>query len=828
VTQADPAQTGADHADAAPRIAGPLTGVPLPASPLTAVPLTGLSAREVQSRTDAGYTNKSSTRPSRTLWHIFRANVLTLFNGIIAACFLIMLLLNEWKDALFGFSATANAIIGIAQEYRAKRALDRLAVLTAPRARVLRDGAVTEIPFAAVVRDDVLLLRAGDQVVADAVVLSAEGLELDESLLTGESKPVDKAADAEILSGSSVVAGTGVARAVRVGDDSFASRLTAEARRFSLVNSEIRSSLNRLLRWIAWALLPIMAVVANGQIQAAGGWDPAFARGTWREALVGAVASVTAMIPLGLVLMTSLAFAVGAVRLSRNMVLIQELPAVEVLARVDMLCIDKTGTLTEGGMSFDALHPVGSVFPDGLELALGRFAATGGNATAGCLTVVFADDGRLRPLVLVPFSSARKWSALSLGRASPAPGTWVLGAPELVLDAGAPGNGEALEQAAALAASGLRTLVLAHRSPALTPQEAEQDGPPRAVTAAALLTFRETIRRDAAETLAYFRRQGVQVKVFSGDDPRTVEFVAREVGLAADGYDARTLPADADALARVLAEHPVFGRVTPAQKQAMVKALQDQGHVVAMTGDGVNDTLALKAADIGIAMNTAAAATKAVSRLVLLDGSFSRLPEIVAEGRRVIANTETVATIFLTKTAYAVALSVVFGALLWGFPFLPRQMSITDALTIGIPAFFLALMPNAGRYVPGFLRRSLAFAVPAGLVVATAVLAVNVVAALTGAAPDVTRTGSVLALSVIALWVLAVRSRPLNGWRLLVIAAMVTGLAVLLTLPAATGFFELPGMPSDLLAVSLGVGAAGSAAIEVLGRWHRHRYNRQP
>ena len=375
--QAEPARTGADNAEAVPCSGGTLTG---------------LSAREVHSRTDAGYTNKASTRPSRTLWHIFRANVLTLFNGIIAACFLVMLLLNEWKDALFGFSATANAVIGIVQEYRAKRALDRLAVLNAPRARVVRDGVVMEIPSAAVVLDDVLLLRAGDQVVADAVVLGAEGLELDESLLTGESKPVDKAADAEILSGSSVVAGSGMARAVRVGDDSFANRLTAEARHFSLVTSEIRSSLNRVLRWIAWALLPIMAVVANGQIQAAGGWDGAFANGTWRAAVVGAVASVTAMIPLGLVLMTSLAFAVGAVRLSRNMVLIQELPAVEVLARVDMLCIDKTGTLTEGGMRFDALHPVEAPLPAGLELALGRLAATGGNATAGCLAVVFDDD----------------------------------------------------------------------------------------------------------------------------------------------------------------------------------------------------------------------------------------------------------------------------------------------------------------------------------------------------------------------------------------------------------------------------------------------------
>lgn len=793
-----------------------------------AATLTGLTAAEVNSRTEAGFTNKASARPSRTLWHIFRANVLTLFNGIIAACFMVMLLLNEWRDALFGFSATANAAIGIVQEYRAKRALDRLAVLNAPRARVLRDGTATDIPFEAVVQDEVLLLQAGDQVVADAVVLSGEGLELDDSLLTGESRPVDKNAGAEVLSGSCVVAGTGMARALKVGDDSFASRLTAEARRYAPASSEIRSSVNRVLRWIAWALLPIMAVVVNGQIQAVGGWNAAMLSGDWRAALVGAVASVTAMIPLGLILMTNLAFAVGAVRLGRNMVLVQELPAVEILARVDILCMDKTGTLTEGSMRFDDLHPVVGSLPAGLELVLGRFGAdAAANATARCLGAVFASDGGLRPLAAVPFSSARKWSALSLGRGSPAPGTWVLGAPELVLDPAAPDTGQVLDRAAELASAGLRTLVLAHRSAQLAPREVQNDASPQAVAAAALLTFRETVRPDAAETLAYFRRQGVQVKIFSGDDPRTVESVAREVGLAAEGYDARTLPKDSAALGRVLAEHQVFGRVTPAQKQAMIKALKDGGHVVAMTGDGVNDTLALKEADIGIAMNTAAAATKAVSRLVLLDGSFSRLPEIVAEGRRVIANTETVATIFLSKTCYAVALSVAFGALLLGFPFLPRQMSATDAITIGIPAFFLALMPNAGRYVPGFLRRSLAFAVPAGVVVAAAVLAVNLVASFSGAGPEVTRTGSVLALSCIALWVLAVRSRPLNGWRLLVISAMFVGLALLLTLPAATEFLDLRWPAPDLLAASLVAGAGGSVMIEVMGRWHRRRYGGQ-
>ncbi|GAP54244.1 probable cation-transporting ATPase E [Arthrobacter sp. Hiyo6] len=309
----------------------------------------GLSSEDVSERVRGGLTNLVSNTSSRSLWNIFRANVLTLFNAVVAGSFALLLFLGQWQDALFGFAAVGNAVIGVAQEYRAKKSLDRLAVLNSPHARVLRDGVIKDIAMEEVVLDDVILLFAGDQIPADATVHDARGLEIDESLLTGESDPVDKESGAEVLAGSTVVSGQGRARVIRVGDDSFAGRLTGEAKRFSLVNSEIRNGLNKILRWITLALLPVMAVVINGEMQAHGGWNQALATGEWRTGAVGAVASVIAMIPLGLVLMTSVAFAVGGLRLAREKVLIQELAAVEGLARVDVLCLDKTGTLTEAG-----------------------------------------------------------------------------------------------------------------------------------------------------------------------------------------------------------------------------------------------------------------------------------------------------------------------------------------------------------------------------------------------------------------------------------------------------------------------------------------------
>ncbi|GAA2250520.1 cation-translocating P-type ATPase [Herbiconiux moechotypicola] len=772
---------------------------------------TGLSAAEVAERTAAGRTNAFVQDTSRSVWSILRANVLTLFNAIVVGCFLVLLAIGRWQDALFGASALANAVIGTVQEYRAKRALDRLALVNAPHARVVRDGAEQEIPVEAVVLDDLLVLRAGDQVAADGAVTASSGLQVDESMLTGESDPVEKSEGDEVLSGSIVVAGEGLAGVIRVGADSFANSLASEAKRFSLVASELRSSINRVLRWVAWIIGPVAALVLNAQMIAQGGWPEAIETGAWRDAVVATIASVVAMIPLGLVLMTSITFAVGAVKLSRQQVLVQELPAVEGLARVDLICLDKTGTLTQGDIVFDGAHPLaGADEAPGWEEVLGWYGVqSDANATALSLAAPFASARTGDPRGRVAFSSARKWSAVVFDD-----GMWVLGAPEMVFPSG---HDELLERAVELAASGRRTLVLARGG-----QVTDDESVPADAEAVVLLTFRENIRPDARETLEYFAAQGVGVRVISGDNPQTVAAIAREVGLdAPTGVDARGLPDDDAELVRVLDENVVFGRVTPDQKRRIVVALKSAGHVVAMTGDGVNDALAIKEADIGVAMNSGAAATKAVARLVLLDGRFSHLPRVVAEGRQVIANIERVSMLFLTKTAYATFLAIVFGALMLQFPFLPRQLSVIDGLTIGIPAFFLALLPNAQRYVPGFLRRSLTFAVPAGAVV-TLGLALYALACLHIGIPAAeTRTGATLILTIVGLWILVVLSRPVTRFKSFVIGAMMIGLVLVFSVPIVRDFLQLtdPTLPTAVLVLLVSAGSIG--LIEIVRFVHR-------
>lgn len=783
-------------------------------------PARGLTAADVAERIAAGRTNAFTADSSRSVWSIVRTNVFTLFNGIVGACFLVLLLVGRWQDALFGLSALANAVIGCYQEFKAKAALDRLALLNAPRARVRRDGAEAEISPADVVQDDILILRAGDQVPADAVVVTSRALQIDESMLTGESDAVDKKRGDEALSGSVVVAGEGDAQVSRVGADSYANRFAAEAKRFSLVSSELRTSINRVLTWVGWTIGPVGILVLNAQMQVAGGWVHAVESGQWQQPVVNTVASLTAMIPLGLVLMTSIAFAVGAAKLASRQVLVNELPAVEGLARVDVICLDKTGTLTAGEIAFDAVHPIDESIA-GWDAVLAWFgAAPDANATARVLAGPYPVRHPATALAYIPFSSARKWSAVSLDEPG---GTWVMGAPEMVFgDVAADTSTTLGSTVVELASTGRRTLVIAHIDERLTDADVEAErmpGPPRPVL---VVTFREQVRPDARQTLEYFREQGVGVRVISGDNPRTVASIAREVGLdAPEGYDARKLPDDDAALADVLEQHTVYGRVTPDQKRRMVVALQSRGHTVAMTGDGVNDALAIKTADIGIAMNSGAAATKAVARLVLLDGQFSHLPDVVAEGRQVIANIERVSMLFLTKTVYATALAVTFGILLLEFPFLPRQLSITDGLTIGIPAFFLALMPNAQRYVPGFLKRSLSFAVPAGLVVALALTAYTLAAKGLDVDEDALRTGSTVMLAVVGIWILSVLCRPINRYKGAVVGAMFIGLVGLFSIPLAREFFVLtdPGQEAAVELALLTIGAI--LLIEVVRFFHR-------
>ena len=737
----------------------------------------GLTDVEVLDRTERGLTNESRERTSRTYSEIFRANVFTRFNAILGVMLVVILSVGEIQDATFGVIVVANSLIGIIQEVRAKRQLDALAVTVAPRLHVVRDAMTSEIPVEAIVLDDLCELRTGDQVPVDGVVRSVAGLEIDESLLTGESDAVAKDPGEEVLSGSFVVAGTGRFQATRVGDDSYARRLAVEARRFTLVKSELVEGINTLLRYIQYALFPVAGLLLWRQL------DTREVEG----ALTSVVAGVVGMVPEGLVLLTSLAFGIATVTLARRNVLVQELPAVEVLARVDVVCLDKTGTLTEGDVVFDRLEGLGHDLGEA-EPALGALAADENrNATLGAVAQAFGDPGWERVSV-VPFSSARKWSAAAFADH----GSWIFGAPEMVL-ASFGTEHDARRRADELAAAGNRVLVLAS-----CVGELEREVLPDQLEPIALVLLAEKVRPDAADTLAYFADQGVSLKVISGDNPRTVGSVARTVGLsdADDVIDARDLPEDEAELAEVLERHSVFGRVTPQQKRAMVGALQSKGHVVAMTGDGVNDALALKDADIGVAMGSGAAATRAVAQLVLLDGKFATMPGVVAEGRRVIANIERSANLFVTKTVYAILLAIAVVATGWRYPFLPRHLTIVSTFTIGIPGFFLALAPNKRRYLPGFLERVVRFCVPAGLVAGVASLVTYALARYEeNLSLRESRTTTTLVLVAVGLWVLVILARPFTLWKAMLVGSMVGAVALILVIGPLRDFYalELPG-----------------------------------
>ncbi|PSL56131.1 cation-transporting ATPase E [Saccharothrix carnea] len=763
----------------------------------------GLSSAEVAERVADGRTNAVRSRTSRSAGQIVRANVITPFNGLLTALFLVILATGRWQNGLFGLVVVANTAIGVIQELRAKRTLDRLAVLNAPHARVTRDGVTSEIEVGDVVADDLISLRTGDQVVADGVVTAADGLEVDESLLTGESDPVHKTVGDDVRSGSIVVAGSGRFQATAVGADAYATRLTAEARRFTVVRSELVAGTNRLLRWISLMMLVVGPLLLWSQLRSPDTDD-------WREALTGAVAALVGMVPEGLVLLTSLAFMVAAVTLARKHTLVQELPAVEVLARVDVVCLDKTGTLTHGDIVFDQL--ITDDPRDDLREALALLAtAPDANATSAALAEEFAST-TWRRTGGVPFSSSRKWSSVDTDDH----GTWVLGAPEMVF----PGGGALSGRAAAIAAQGRRVLVLASaHSPAAGTSL------PTGLEERALVVLAERIRDDATDTLRYFAEQGVTLRVISGDNPRTVGAVAVEVGVpgiaaAGEAVDARTLPDDPDALADVLEESAVYGRVTPQQKRAMVGALQRRGHVVAMTGDGVNDAMALKDADIGVAMGNGAAATRAVAQLVLLDSRFAHLPDVVAEGRRVIANIERAANLFVVKNVYSLVLALVVLASGIAYPLAPIQLTVISTLTIGIPGFVLALGPNRRRYVPGFLGRVLRLAVPTGVVIGLAAFGGDLaIRALdTGGGRVAGQTVATVVVLVASLWTLSLLARPLTGWKVALLAGLATTAAVILTVPVlATDVFLLEVTPQRLL-VGLTVGAVAAGSVELVGR----------
>ena len=762
------------------------------AAPVGAAELSGLTGAEVAARVATGRVNVQPDRTSRTYGGIIAGNILTRFNLIVSVLAAVVLAVGHPVDALFAGVMVVNALVGIVQEVRAKRTLDRLRILVAPRVSVRRDGAVVEIPPDQLVVDDLLVLRAGDQVPVDATVASDDAIEVDESALTGESEPVAKRYGDEVLSGSAVLTGSALVVTTRVGTDAWIHRLVTQAKEYMPATSELRVGVDQILRAVGWVLAPLAGLLL---------WSQLRANSSTADGLVAAVAGVVGLVPQGLVLLVSMALAVAIIRLAREHVVIQELYAVEGLARIDVFCVDKTGTLTTGAMQVERFEALGA--PHGsaaARRALASLSAADPSPTTTLQTIggyLAGEPVRWPAGGHVPFSSARKWSgATFVVGDDPCDPTWVLGAPEVLLERCDASTGREVAAAIDEAVHAARRVVLVASSP-----EPLADGSlPARLTPRAVVTLSEQLRPDAEATMAYFRQQQVAIKVISGDHPATVSAVAARIGLdgAERAVDMREIDVtDRAALARLVEHHTVFARVLPDQKRALVEALQQAGHTVAMTGDGVNDIPALKRADIGVAMDTATPATKAISQLVLLDGRFDRMPSVVAEGRRVIANMERVSALFVTKTIYSALFALAIGTSGSIFPFLPRQMSIVSELTIGLPAFFLSFRAADAPCRPGYLRRVLRFAAPAGVAAGAVTLAAYWVARseLVGATLDQSRSASTIALVLFAFWVLVVLMRPVDHLDRLLLGGLGALFVATYAIAPVRDFYRLDWLP---------------------------------
>jgi cation-transporting ATPase E len=760
-------------------------------------PAWGLADAQVRAQIDAGLVNGISRTTGRTVPQIMRANLFTRFNAILGSLFVIVMVVGPVQDALFGIVLVVNTTIGIIQEWRSKRTLDNLAILHAPTSSVVRSGAKVELRSDEIVLGDVLEVRRGDQIPVDGRLLTSDGLEVDESLVTGESEAVGKISGERVLSGSFVVAGVGRVQATEVGERSYARGLEENARRFSLIRSELQQGTNQILRLVTWVMVPTGVALFITQLLRS--------HQPLADALRGSVAGVAAMVPEGLVLLTSMAFAVGAMRLARRRVLVQELAAVEGLARVDVLCIDKTGTLTEPGLRLLDVEVQTDTPRSAVEAVLAQIARTdpAPNSTMQALDGMRrSEEPTWQVESRVAFSSSRKWSAVSFA----GKGTWILGAPQIVLPKTAK---LVMARAEAHEAAARRVLVLAH-------SEVPASGPilPPDLEPVALVVLAERLRPDAGPTIRYLLDQGVTVKVLSGDAPRTVGQIAERLALPSPGLARDASRLDTNGLRVAVAETNLLCRVRPEQKSDIVRILQDDGHVVAMVGDGVNDVQALKEADLGIAMGSGSQSTRSVARVVLLDNDFSVVPGIVAEGRRVIANIERVANLFVTKTVYAalLAIAIVFAAV--PYPFFPRHLTIVSTLTIGVPGFFLAFGAAAPRAAPGFTRRVLRFTVPAGSVTAGATFAAYMAArSSTGTTLAEARTAALICVFIVALWILVLISRPLNLLRLVLVLAMAGSFLVLFAVPLSRELFDLVLPDGGVLGA---VGGIAAVAIAVL------------
>jgi len=725
-------------------------------------PALGLSEEEVLLRQSSGWSNGLVQSAARTEKQIVLEKLLTFFNlvFVILAAFL-ALTGSSVKNMTFLIVVVCNIAIGIFQEIRAKRAVDRLTLVAAAQLKTVRAGQVVRIRSDLLVRDDIVEFSSGDQLCADGVLRTGT-LYVNEALITGEEDPVLKTTGDTLRSGSFVVAGTGRAQLTHVGADSFAARLAAEAKNGAkAAKSEMMRSLDRLIQVVGIALIPVGLFLFYQEFE--------MLSNTLTDSAEATVAALVGMIPEGLYLLTSVAMAVSAIKLTRQKVLVQDMNCIEALARVDVLCVDKTGTITEAKMEVDNVLPLTDDAPERLESILSAIysGCEPENDTARAMEEMFATGSDWVCTRKIPFTSATQWSA-SVFRGQ---GTFIVGAPESVMESR---YDELRETAEDWSCRGYRVLLIAQYA-----GEPDTYLEPGKLRPLALVLLTNRIRPEAKETFAYFAKQGVSIKVISGDNPITVSEVARRAGIPnADRYiDASTLDTDSDFL-QAAKEYTVFGRVTPDQKKRLILTYRKLGHTVAMTGDGVNDVLAMKEANCSVAMASGAQAASQVAKLVLLESDFSAMPDIVAEGRRVINNIQRAATLFLVKNIFSLGLSLVSVITGWGYPLIPIHMTMISALTIGTPSFFLALEPNyervKGKFLPTVLRKAL----PGGITNILAVLMAQAFGVIFGLPEAEAATVCVSVLSVVGLLVLFETCKPFDKFRKIVFCAMAAGLVL--------------------------------------------------
>lgn len=775
--------------------------------------LTGLNDEQVNIRIKEGKVNYVPKAPARTFGQILRANLFTSFNAINVVLAVIIILAGSPKNAIFVGVILVNTLIGVAQELRAKDILEKLSVISMAQAKVLRNGEINEIPIDNIVLDDVLYLETGMQVLADAEVIENNGLEVDESMLTGESDAIGKREGDALLSGSFIVAGECYARVNKVGKETYSSSLAEEAKQFKITNSELQSAINKIFKVLLWIIIPLTILLTVTQLRVPDA--------TWQSAAIGTVSGIIGMIPEGLVLLTSATFIVSIIKLSKFDTLVQELCATEVLARVDVLCLDKTGTLTQGDLKLSEIKVIGDTDKLEVDRALAALVHNlpSKNPTQKAILDKYKEyDQNLKCIDKIPFSSKRKWGGLTFEGDL---GSWILGAPEVILGKEYVFIKNIVEEEAK---KGKRVLLLAKFH-----GEELSDSLLGKIESIALLLIEDIIREAAPDVLDYFNKQGVEVKIISGDSPVTVSEVARRAGVQSwNKYvDARELPEDDNEFKNLVKDTTVFGRVTPHQKKKIVTALQEMDHTVAMTGDGVNDVLALKASDCGIAMANGSDATKAVAQLVLMKSDFSALPKVLEEGRKQINNLERVSELFLSKTIYSILLAFVCSVMFLPYPILPIQLSLVGSCAIGIPAFFLAMLPSTGGVKKGFLTRVITVSIPNGIILAGFTVGTFLISLALGVGMQQSRTLALLMFAGISMVILFRVAKPLTNFKAVLCLSMFGIMILAFITPIGRYVFSLTTIKLRYWAISLAVIVLSGPLITRFVDFFRIRVNKK-